>query len=236
MKQSKRDMTSFNIGQRLAQLRLEKGLTQGQFCDRFTEFTGCENKLTNSSVSSWEQNRRTPTIETLINLASFYGVSCDYLFGITDERNATGGREKQGNVREIMSHADTPLKHSDLPNYNGMPVFIKFKNNTHLNQWGILDCSKKRVICKDFAVSLTIHIECYPYAIQEPVRTQITSYQKLIATEYVWIKMQTSDSEICGLYNGRYKHNENRTALVKLDNGLMLPYSGLDIAFWAFRG
>ena len=231
----KRDKTVLNVGTRLALLRKEKGLTQGEFCQDFSDYCNYEKCLLIPSVSSWEQNRRLPTMPTLVLLSQYYGVSIDYLFGVSDERNAISSESVGNETRELIKHSDAPIKKADLVKYNGMPIYVKFKTHQHLSQWGILNANTNKVICKDFIVSLTVDVECYSYAPLSPVRTQITEYQKLLDTPYLWIELRTPDDEIRALYNGRYGHNETHTALINLENGLSLPYHGLDVSFWAFR-
>ncbi len=232
----KRDRTDFELGTRLALLRKEKGLKQGEFADEFTKYAKLKSPLTVSSVSTWEQNHRIPSHKTLIAIASFYDVSLDYLFGITDKRNETGGKEKQTNVDELITHSDSPIKNYELVKYNGLPIYIRSKDSSISQQWGILNYNNKTISCKDEVYNLTADLECFSYAVQKPIRTQIVAYNQLLATPNVWVEMISNDSEIRGLYNGRYVHNENKTALVKMDNGLVLKYSGLDSVYWAFRG
>lgn len=232
----KRDRTDFVLGKRLALLRKERGLKQGEFAEEFSKYAKLKNKLTISSVSTWEQNHRIPSHKTLIALARFYDVSLDYLFGITDKRNETGGKEKQDMVDEMISHSDAPLKNYELVKYNGLPVYIRSRDSSVAQQWGILNYNNKTISCKDGLINLTADIECYSYSVQKPIRTQIAAYSQLLETPHVWVEMISNDPEIRGMYNGRYTHNENNTALVKVDNGLVLKYSGLDSVYWAFRG
>lgn len=231
-----RDRTNTYIGNRLALLRKEKGLTQSEFCNEFTDFCNKKDVFLVSTVSSWEQNHRVPSPDVVIALAQYYGVSLDYLYNITDERNHTGGVEKQKTLNDIIKHSDAPIRKKDLIKYNGLPVFVRFKRNTHLSQWGILNYNAGRIVCKDFVVSLSIDVECYSYAVQVPARTQITSYQQLLSTPYIWIEMKSSDPEVSSQYNGRYQHNENHTCLINMENSLTLKYEGFEKAFWAFRG
>lgn len=240
----KRDRTPFNFGSRLAALRKEKGLTQGQFCELFSLYCGLERQLRIPSLSSWEQNHRVPQMQTIVQLALYFGVSCDYLFGLTDSKTAaTNGRTiksaeelSKGSGCQFLRCNDTPIPSGNMPQYNGQPVFVKFKNNTHLNQWGILDYNNKKIICKNFIVALTVNVDCYSYASSSPIRTQISSYQQLLQAEYIWIEMKSSDTSVQSYFNGRYRHNDKKEFLIKLDNGTPLSYEGLDSVFWAFKG
>lgn len=67
-----------SLGQRLAALRKEKGLSQAQLA-----------KLLNmgqSTIAMYEKDRRRPDAETLRRLAEFFQISVDYLLGLTDFR------------------------------------------------------------------------------------------------------------------------------------------------------
>ncbi len=60
-------------GKRLKELRLSKDMTQDDLSKVI--------KVTKSSICCYENERRTPTLETLIDIIMFFGVSADYLIG-----------------------------------------------------------------------------------------------------------------------------------------------------------
>ena len=62
--------------ERIKELRVERGITQAQLA----RDTG----LTISAISKWEQGSRVPSAMVIITLAKYFGVSSDYLLGITD--------------------------------------------------------------------------------------------------------------------------------------------------------
>ncbi len=64
---------------RLKELRVEKGLTQEQLAKQF--HTG------KSTIGMWENNKREPDYETLLNLAEYFGVTIDYILGNSDYRD-----------------------------------------------------------------------------------------------------------------------------------------------------
>ncbi len=231
-----RDRSIYQLGGRLALLRKERGLSQAEFGKEFAIFCGQSKPLIIPTISSWEQNHRQPTMSTTVQLALFYGVSCDYLFGITDNRDGDASDSKKNNSLLKLSAHDVPIKPNLLINYDGCPVFIKFINSEHLNQWGILNYENKVIRCKDFDVSLTVKLELYPASDFPGVRTRIMNLEQLLATNVVYIKMKTSDPAVEAFYNGRYQHNSSRTFLIKLDNNTPLSYTGLDVCYTAFRG
>lgn len=65
---------------RLKQLRKERNLNQ----EEFAEILG----TARSTVSLYESGRRTLNSETITKICSFFGVSVDYLYCRTDNRNS----------------------------------------------------------------------------------------------------------------------------------------------------
>jgi transcriptional regulator with XRE-family HTH domain len=72
-----RRSTTMNCGERIAKLREERGLTQGELSSRLG--------ITRASLSHYETNRRQPDYETLSALADFFNVSVDYLMRRTEK-------------------------------------------------------------------------------------------------------------------------------------------------------
>jgi transcriptional regulator with XRE-family HTH domain len=65
------------FGARIKALRREKNLTQQQLADKID--------LVKSSICSYEQSTKYPSIEVLIRLCRFFNVSSDYLLGLSDK-------------------------------------------------------------------------------------------------------------------------------------------------------
>ncbi len=63
---------------RLLELRKEKNMTQQRLA--------IELGIDQASVSSYESGRHLPSVDVLVKLALFFGVSTDYLLGLTDVR------------------------------------------------------------------------------------------------------------------------------------------------------
>ena len=64
------------IGERLAEVRKDHGDTQEKLAGRLG--------VTVSAVRSWEQEKSSPSHETLTAVCRLYGVSADYLLGLSD--------------------------------------------------------------------------------------------------------------------------------------------------------
>ena len=64
------------FAERLKELRNEKGLTQ----DQLAEATG----LSQSALANWENGKRSPAAYAIMTLAKYFGVTTDYLLGMSD--------------------------------------------------------------------------------------------------------------------------------------------------------
>lgn len=62
-----------NIGERIAQLRKNRSMSQFQLAKTLN--------IATSTLGMYETNRRKPNMEMLEKLADFFGVSIDYLLG-----------------------------------------------------------------------------------------------------------------------------------------------------------
>lgn len=68
------------IGERLADLRKDRGLTQTQLAEKMN--------LTKTNISAYEREHNEAPDATKIALAKYFHVSVDYLLGLTDLPNA----------------------------------------------------------------------------------------------------------------------------------------------------
>ena len=66
------------FSERLRRLRMEKGITQKELADRL--------HISRSTIAGYESLGKEPDGEKLCALADFFGVSVDYLLGVTDSR------------------------------------------------------------------------------------------------------------------------------------------------------
>lgn len=66
-------MKGERIGQRLARLRRERGVTQAELAEKL--------HFTYQAVSNWERGVTEPDIDTILRLCEFFGVSADELLG-----------------------------------------------------------------------------------------------------------------------------------------------------------
>ena len=67
-------MTKNSFAENLKELRIEKGVGQVELAEKIGVSKGI--------ISLWENNKREPTLTSLIALAKYFGVSLDALVGI----------------------------------------------------------------------------------------------------------------------------------------------------------
>lgn len=86
----------FDFGYRLRGLREHKKLTQTQVARRLN--------LSKTSISGYENNIKTPSIDVLIQLSNFYGVTTDYLLGLDNRKMLCidGVTEREHEILEIL--------------------------------------------------------------------------------------------------------------------------------------
>ena len=64
------------VGERLKELRTEKGIGQNKLASDLS--------LSNASISFWETGKQEPSASALLKLAQYFGVSVDYILGLSD--------------------------------------------------------------------------------------------------------------------------------------------------------
>lgn len=98
------------IGKRLRNLRELHGLTQTEL----SKATGISFK----AISHYELNRRDVDSETAVKFAEFFGVSLDYLYGLsnskTDFLSYEDANPKKSELMQIIDSTDLPDDKYDL--------------------------------------------------------------------------------------------------------------------------
>lgn len=85
------------LSQRIHELRTARGINQV----KLGEILG----VTKQSVSNWENDNIQPSIEILMKLAEYFGVSTDYLLGLEEKRtlDVTGlSLEEVAHIQQII--------------------------------------------------------------------------------------------------------------------------------------
>ena len=65
------------MAERIKTLRNEKGIGQNLLAR--------ELELSNASISYWENAKQEPSAQAIYKMAKYFGVSADYLLGISDD-------------------------------------------------------------------------------------------------------------------------------------------------------
>lgn len=74
-------MNTCNITTKLYELRIAKGVTQGEVASALS--------VSNKTISKWENGTSSPDLSMLVSLAKYYDVSTDTLLGLEDKRKGT---------------------------------------------------------------------------------------------------------------------------------------------------
>ena len=82
-----------NPGEIIAELRIDKGMNQEQLATVLN--------VSRSTLANWEVGNRSIDIETLVIIADYFNVSCDYLLGRTKHKY-NFALENEKNVDAIM--------------------------------------------------------------------------------------------------------------------------------------
>ena len=93
------------IGERLADIRKDHGDTQQTLADKL--------QVSKFTVSNWEQEKSEPDHEILIKICKLYGISSDYLLGLSNidpvyEKNRPEVFSKEDQV--LMKEFETFLR------------------------------------------------------------------------------------------------------------------------------
>ena len=107
-------MTTFGI--RFKKLRLEKGMTQQDFAEKFY--------LNKSSISRYEKNKQIPEMDTLLKFTRFFDVSLDYLMGNSDIKKP----EEIIYINAFHKLSDDGLTKEDIDIVKAMIEQLKKKN------------------------------------------------------------------------------------------------------------
>lgn len=73
-----------SMGARLAQARRGQNMTQEQLAEKLG--------VTRQAVSRWESDTAYPETDKIVRMAALFGVSCDYLLGVSNEPSPTGDK------------------------------------------------------------------------------------------------------------------------------------------------
>ncbi len=87
-----------DFGERLKALRLSKSLTQQQLSDKLG--------LTKSVISAYETDLRLPSYDVLKHIAVIFGVTTDYLLGMSKEKTIDASKLSESDYLMVVSLVD----------------------------------------------------------------------------------------------------------------------------------
>ncbi len=124
-------MTNKSIGNFLAELRKEKGLTQKEIADYLN--------VSDKTVSHWECDKYSPDISAIPVLADFFGVTCDEI--LRGERKAPEEREESQVICEtetddtqVPPYAENNFSYEPLTEQSEFEKFAKIKMQNAYNK------------------------------------------------------------------------------------------------------
>lgn len=228
------------IGNRIAELRVKSNLKQSDLARLLSEMAGRTSVLQPTSISAWETGRRNPASHYITFMAQVFGVTEAYLLCLTDDPK----KEEPDNLPTDLDMSSTAsrslakrIDKETMFAYDGKPVYVTFKNNIHVDQWGIYDDKTRRIVLRSFMIktdseSIDSIYTFAPFVITAKSRP-IQTLSVLLNAETVYLVMRSRDPEVVNLYEGWYRHNENKTRLINA-SGLTMPYNGLNVAYYAY--
>lgn len=225
----------------LSYLREQNNITQGELAAYLSKAIDekYDYKVRAQLVSLWETGKRPVPERYYEPLMDYYGVTLEYLCGMTDNPLGNESEEKDASFSSL--YENEPININYIHNYNGLPIYVVFKDYEHKAQWGIVDEANMRIVFAGFTLSLvrlpTSKVMIYPAKptfIGVPAPKSISlPLANALQHEQVYIKMTTSDPEVHALYDGWYKKNETDTGFIN-SSGLVLPYSGYGLSYVAY--
>lgn len=112
----------------IKELRIKKGLTQQQVADAL--------HISRQVYGFYENGKREPNIETLKRIASFFGVSVDYLLG-TDSSVSSSLQKKISNAdKETLQELEAYLDYITYKNNKESTEKVTRHNSTTISEQG----------------------------------------------------------------------------------------------------
>ena len=151
------------------------------------------------TLSSWEGERKSPSIDNLIRMSQYYGVTADFLLGLTAESDPR---------LELLK----PVAGSLLPALHETPVYLPERG------WAFVDAIEQRLCFADgatlpFADSGEVFLLPPAYSLPGAAEGVPLTKNQLSAYSEVWVEPISADtvlrSELRGWYEVRSRFVEN---------------------------
>lgn len=241
--------TASNItGIRISQVRKAKNLTQYQFAAQLADYMNRSKVFSLTTISAYETGRKQPSTAVLTAISGLYGVSVEYLLGMSDSYGALFENSQSAGEQPVAASVKRRTLSEKIPvamyrDYHKKPVFVIFPNKTHADQWGLLDAVKSKVIFIDYTLSTEdVLMELYPLESYDyDSYNQVRRNRPLSAADFMsqkgqfWVEIRSADPEMRLLYNGYYIFGKNHKSIINLANGEPLPVSGFGKSFSVYK-
>lgn len=155
--------------------------------------------VTQPTLSSWESERKNPSVDALIRMAKYYGVTTDFLLGLSSENDP-----RMNMLRPVPLEA--------LPALHGSPVY-----NPRYG-WAFVDAIERQLRCADglllpFADARDLYLLPPAFSVREQHTEKPLGKEELTSLDEVWVEPISADSalcsELCGWYKVRARYVEN---------------------------
>ena len=216
---------------RIRKLRTERNMNQHELAVKFSEFCNKNVTMAANTISTWENGRKLPPTDSIVNLALFFGVTVDYILGLSDDP----GNSNESSRIISFEPRKIEIQYKDLAKYNKQPVYVQFPSMKYENQWGLLDYNNKLVVFLTFKMQLTPKAT---YFVAAPIETStikdttryLLNYKDVVKRENVYIESLSPDPAMAAKITGWYHKSPDNSFLIN-DSGLALSYEGLGVNY-----
>ena len=160
--------------------------------------------VTQPTLSGWESERKTPSIEGLIRMAKFYGVTTDFLLGLTADNDPRPDWLR-------------PIAPDILPVLHETPVYVLEKG------WAFVDAVEKQLRFADgslLPVADVKNVFLLPpaYTLTNPPDRPPLGKNEVVSLDEVWVEPISSDTylreQLRGWYQVRAHYVENKVGQI----------------------
>ncbi|MBP1905687.1 transcriptional regulator with XRE-family HTH domain [Paenibacillus turicensis] len=107
----------YSFGEKLKNLRMSKGLSQGQLADKLNEEYGTS--INKGMISKWENDKEEPRMEAVRNLVLFFGITLDHLIGVTNNDENTNNIDIATDMKALLNTLEDK---SQVVKFNGITL------------------------------------------------------------------------------------------------------------------
>ena len=165
-----------SIGERIALLRKEQGLSQ----EAFGEVLG----VSRQAISKWEANQSVPEVEKLILLHELYGVSVGWLVGTEQERSAVQEMSRQ-QLDMVEAIAKKYIEAMPMPE-------VSAPENPKRKRWGIICAAALVALALVGGVKLSERLGDFSQQ-QQNMQYQVEHIQRDVSTQLYGVTNQVEE-------------------------------------------